>query len=127
MPTPPADVVARWLDAVNAGDAERLVSLSAPDIRILGPRGIARGAEVLRAWLERAGLRLDARSVFARDARVVVLQHAVWRDPDSGGPRGAAEVASRFVVEGGRVAEYERHDALDEALARAELTVDDWT
>lgn len=134
----PAAVVAAWLAAVNAQDAERLVALSDPDVAIVGPRGTARGAAVLRDWLARAGARLDTRSMFARDHRVVVAQHAVWRAPAGsgtpGGDRGAllgeAEVASRFVVAAGRVVEVERHDgpgAFEAALAQADLTVDDRT
>jgi hypothetical protein len=129
MPTAPPSavrVVAQWLDAVNAQDAGRLLELSAPHIRIVGPRGTAHGADVLRDWLVRARASLTTRSTFAAGARVVVAQHAAWRGP-SGEVLGEAEVASRFVVEGGRVAEYERHDALFDALARAGLTVDDWT
>ena len=118
-------VVARWLDALNAHDADRLVELSAPDVRIVGPRGAAVGADVLRAWLARAGAQLATAAVYAREARVVVAQHAVWRDPETGALLGEADVASRFVVDGGRVVEYERHDALGDALARAGLTGDD--
>ena len=118
------DVVAQWLDAVNAGDAERLVALSAPEIRIVGPRGTARGAGVLREWLKRARACMETRSTFAKDERVVVAQHAVWHD-ESGEAMGEADVASRFVVEDGRVAEYERHDVLADALARAGITAAD--
>jgi hypothetical protein len=66
--------------------------------------------------------------VFAHDERLVVAQHAVWRAPETGEILGEADVASRFVVAGGRVAEVERFDgpdALGAALARARLTAAD--
>lgn len=114
------DVVREWLAASNAADAERLVELSSPDIEIIGPRGSARGHDVLREWLARAGARFDAERVFSADERVVVEQHGVWHGPD-GQLRGEARVASRFVVRGGRVQLVQRYDRLDEALAHAGL------
>ena len=123
----PTAVVADWLAAVNAGDAERLVARSHPEIRIVGPRGVAQGAAVLRDWLARAGAQFGTTSVFARDDRVVVAQHAVWQAPATGERLGAGDVASRFLVADGRVVEVERHGTLADALAPADLTVDDWT
>jgi hypothetical protein len=52
----PVEVVQAWVAAANAGDAERLVALSAPDIEVVGPRGIGAGHRLLREWLARAGL-----------------------------------------------------------------------
>jgi hypothetical protein len=118
------DIVKQWLEAANSDDASRLVALSAPDIRIVGPRGTARGAEVLRDWLARARAHLTTQSVYARESRVVVAQHGIWHDA-SGAVAGEADVASRFVTEKGRVVEYERHEALAGALASANLTRDD--
>jgi len=120
----PVDIVQAWLAASNAADAERLVELSAPDIEIVGPRGTARGHDVLREWLARAGARFDAERVFSAGDRVVVEQHGVWHAPD-GQPRGEARLASRFVVRAGRVQLVQRHDSLDEALAHAGLPVSD--
>jgi O-acetyl-ADP-ribose deacetylase (regulator of RNase III) len=118
----PVDVVRAWLAASNAADAERLVELSAPDIEIIGPRGTARGHDVLRQWLARAGARFDAERVFSAGDRVVVEQHGVWQTPD-GQPRGEAQLASRFVVRASRVQLVQRYDSLDEALAHAGLPV----
>lgn len=112
-------IVQAWLDASNAGDAERLIELSAPDIEIIGPRGSVRGREVLREWLERAGARFETRQVFSSGDRVVVAQRGVWHAPD--GQVSEAEVAARFVVRDGRVECVQRYDRLDEALARAGL------
>jgi hypothetical protein len=114
-------IVTRWLDAANAGDATRVMELSAPRIEIMGPRGVARGREVLREWLERANVRLETRRVFGQGERVVVEQHAIWRT-ESGAVKGDAAVATRFEVRDGVVVELERYDDLSKALAAAGLT-----
>jgi O-acetyl-ADP-ribose deacetylase (regulator of RNase III) len=116
------EVVRAWLDASNAADAERLVQLSSPDIELVGPRGSARGHDVLRAWLTRAGARFDPERVFSAGDRVVVEQRGVWHTPD-GQVRGEAKVASRFRVQGGRVQLVQRYDSLETALADAGLPV----
>jgi O-acetyl-ADP-ribose deacetylase (regulator of RNase III)/ketosteroid isomerase-like protein len=118
----PVDVVHAWLAASNAAAAERLVELSAPDIEIIGPRGTARGHDVLREWLARAGARFETERVFSAGDRVVVEQHGVWQTPD-GQHRGEAKLASRFVVRAGRVQQVQRYDSLREALADAGLPV----
>lgn len=120
--TPDALAVARaWQDAANRADVERLLALSHEDVEIAGPRGSVRGREVLRVWLARAGLTLDTRRVFARGGEVVMAQQGVWRSSDTGGVVGEAGVATRFRVEGGRVAYLARFDALEDALAAAGL------
>jgi hypothetical protein len=118
-PAPP-EVVARWLAAVNAGDAEGALALSAPDVRIVGPRGAAAGHAVLRAWLAHAGATFATRETYARGADVVVAQRGTWRGA-AGGADSTADAATRFRVDGPRVAEIERFDALRDALAAAGL------
>ncbi|HTV23583.1 MAG TPA: nuclear transport factor 2 family protein [Polyangiaceae bacterium] len=117
----PLDVVHAWLAASNAADAERLIALTAPDVEIIGPRGTERGRDVLRAWLERAAAQFQTERVFSSHERVVVEQLGIWRAPD-GQVRGQARVASRFVVQGGRVKLVQRYDSLDEALAHAAIS-----
>jgi hypothetical protein len=117
--------VLAWQDAVNAQDAERLCALSDPDIEIVGPRGSGYGHQLLREWLGRAGLRLTTRQVFARDGSVVVAQHGVWHDVGTGAAAGEADLASAFRVDGGRVSRFARHDAIDDALADASLSMAD--
>jgi ketosteroid isomerase-like protein len=115
-------VVAEWLDAVNRGDGPRVERLSAADVEVAGPRGSVRGRQVLSAWLARAGFSAEARRWFCgADGTVVVEQDALWVDPLSSAPRGRAAVASRFLVRGGHVARYARHDDLAAALAAAGL------
>lgn len=124
MHTTPVDAVDAWIGAVNDADADRLVALSDADVEIVGPRGSVRGAEVLRGWLARAGLTMSVSRTFARSAAVVVHGRGVWRGPD-GGVLGERDVASRFVVEGGKITMYERFDDLAAALKKAGLTEGD--
>jgi ketosteroid isomerase-like protein len=118
----PVRIVHEWLAAVNAGDVEGVLALTAPDVTIVGPRGTARGHEVLRAWLGHAGATFETRETFAAGDRVVVAQHGVWRDVETGEIRGEADVATRFRVVDGCVAEMERYDELRVALQGAGLT-----
>ncbi|HEY0602580.1 MAG TPA: nuclear transport factor 2 family protein [Herpetosiphonaceae bacterium] len=118
-------VVQAWQEAANRQDGDRLVALSDPNIEIVGPRGSGFGAQLLREWLGRAGLTLETQRVFARDQVVVVAQHGVWRSVETGEVQGEADLASRFRVVDGRVAQFARHDRLDEALEAAGLELAD--
>ncbi|HEX8361229.1 MAG TPA: nuclear transport factor 2 family protein [Longimicrobium sp.] len=113
----PAAIVHAWLAAVNAADADAVLALSAPDIAMIGPRGTATGHEVLRGWLQHAGATFETLATCARGDSVVVAQRGVW--PGGG---DAVEVATRFRVAGGRVAELQRYDGLADALRAAGLT-----
>jgi len=115
-----------WHEALNAGDAERLVKLSHPDVEMGGPRGraageVARGAGVLREWVARANIRLEPRRVFHDGDTVVVEEAAEWRSSDTEEIIGSQAVASSFVVRGGRVTSVVRHDDLTSALTAANL------
>src|SRR5262245_997116 len=120
-----SDVVNLWLDAVNQQDVEALIALSDPDIEVIGPRGSARGHQILRDWPARAGLALRTRRAFARGDAVVLAQRGVWRAPESGEIVGEADVASAFRVAGERVVRYSRHDELTVALKVAGLDESD--
>ncbi len=117
----PLAVVQAWQEAANRQDGDSLVGLSAPDVEVVGPRGSGRGHQLLRDWLARAGLTLETRRAFARGDAVVLTQRAVWRSAEAGGVAGEREVASRFRVSGGRVAQVARHDDLGAALREAGL------
>lgn len=121
----PLAVVRAWQEAVNARDADRVLALSAPDVEVVGPRGSGYGHDLLRQWLERAGVTLETRRAFARGDTVVVAQHGVWRSAETGGEPSGADVASRFRVADGRVVQYARHDTLGAALAEAGLGDED--
>ena len=118
----PSAIVQAWQDAVNKQDADRIVALSDANIELVGPRGSAYGHQILRDWLNRAGLQLETLQIFARDNVVVVAQHGVWQSVDTGDAMGEADIASRFRVEDGRIVQFARYDMLHEALAEAGLT-----
>jgi hypothetical protein len=117
-------VVEEWLSAVNRGDSQRVVELSAEDVEIIGPRGSARGRQVLAEWLARAGFSAEVLRWFCgSDGTVVVEQQARWSDVGSGAELGGARLGSQFIVSGGTVACYQRHKSLDHALRAAGLDI----
>lgn len=123
MSADPVRIVHEWLAAVNAGNVEGVLARTAPDVTIVGPRGTARGHDVLRAWMGHAGATFDTRETYAARDVVVVAQHGVWRDAATGAVRGQADVATRFVIADGRVAEMQRYDdGLPVALRAAGLS-----
>lgn len=118
------DVVNRWHDALNRGDADALVEASHDDVEVEGPRGPARGSDILREWVARAGIQLVPRRWFVKDGAVVVEQTATWRGED-GQPGPPMTVASLFLVESSRVRRIARYDTLATALAETGLATDD--
>ena len=118
-------MVQAWQDAANTQNVDGLIALSDPNIEIVGPRGSGYGHQLLRDWLGRAGLRLETLRVFARGDAVVVEQHGVWRSGETGDVTGERNIASRFRVDGERIAQFARYDSLSEALAEAGLTFAD--
>jgi SnoaL-like domain len=118
-------VVEAWHAALNEGDVDRLVVLSHPDVEIGGPRGVGRGVQLLREWVDRANVRLDPRRVFRRRSTVVVEQTGQWRSAESGAVIGSQTVASVFAVCEGLVTSLVRYDDLSEALKTAGLDQSD--
>lgn len=110
-----------WHEALNAGDTDRLVTLSHPDVEMGGPRGTVGGAEVLRGWVARANVRLEPLRYFHEGETVVVEEAASWRSSETGEVIGEATVGSVFVVRDGLVAGVFRHDDLGAALDAAGL------
>ena len=121
----PVDTVRAWLAAVNTGDVEAALALTAPDVAIVGPRGVGHGHAVLRAWMRHAGATFTTRTAYARGDVVVVAQLGVWRDLATAAVVGEADVATRFVVRDAQVEELERYGDLATALAAAALSHDD--
>jgi ketosteroid isomerase-like protein len=126
MSEAPVLAVARsWHEAMNARDTERLVALAHDDVEVAGPRGVGRGTDLLRAWMDRqsgeAGLHLQARRYFVRGDTVVVDQLAEWRTAGTGEVVEGQEVGSVLVVRDGRVAAFARHPDLGAALHAAGL------
>ena len=125
MSTPEVEAVLAWHEALNAGDRERLAALSRPDVEVGGPRGGARGREVLLDWAARANIRLDPLRLYGRGPTVVVQERARWRDPQTGELTGEATVATVFGLDGNLVAGVFRHDRLGDALESAGLGASD--
>lgn len=121
MSTPEIEAVLRWHEALNAGDAERLAALSHPEVEVGGPRGPARGRQILKDWVGRTNVRLEPLRLFGRGPTVVVEEAASWRDAQTGETTGEATVATVFVLDGGLVARIFRHDGLEGALRSAGL------
>ncbi len=118
----PFEIADAWQQAANQQDSELLLTLSDPNIELVGPRGSGFGHQLLRDWLGRAGLMLTTRRAFARGNTVVLAQHAVWHASETGAVAGERDLASHFELDGGRVVRFARYDSLDEALAAAGLT-----
>ena len=114
-----------WQEAMNARDVEGLVALAHHDVEVEGPRGVGRGTDLLRAWMDRqadeAGLHLETRRWFGRDDTVVVDQLAEWREAGTGQVVERQEIGSVLVVRDGRVARFARHPDLGAALHAAGL------
>ena len=127
MTSTPADTVHAWLAAVNAGDVDAVLALSAPRIAMVGPRGTAHGHEVLRGWLGHAGATFETGATYARGDSVVVAQRGVWRGSQTGGKESTVGVATRFRVADDMVAELERYEELADALNAAGLSAADET
>ena len=117
MTAPEIRIVRDWHEALNAGDADRLVALSHPDVEVGGPRGSGHGTDLLREWVARAGIRIEPRRTFHRAETVVVEGEAQWGDAETGGQT----VGSIFVVRDGRVSRVMRYPDLASALLAAGL------
>ena len=117
MTAPEIRIVRDWHEALNAGDADRLVALSHPDVEVGGPRGSGHGTDLLREWVARAGIRIEPRRTFHRAETVVVEGEARWGEAETGGQT----VGSIFVVRDGQVSRVVRYPALASALLAAGL------
>lgn len=118
--TDAATLVAAFETAVNARDADAAARLAHPDVEITGPRGSARGREVLRDWVTGSGIELHARRIFAARDVLVAEQRARWT-----GDPAERTVATVFGIADGLIAHLARHDDLDAALAAAGLSAAD--
>jgi ketosteroid isomerase-like protein len=118
-------IVEAWQDAANHQDVKRLLELSSIDIEIVGPRGTARGHQILQEWIVRAGLMLETFRTFAKDEVVVMAQHGTWRSEATNGEESKADVATVFRVADGKVVYLARYDGLEEALSKSNLSLND--
>ncbi len=143
MTSATVETVLAWHAALHQADVERVLSLSTEDVEVGGPRGAGRGADLLRDWVARAGVRLEPGRIFSRGEVVVVEQSARWPsgdgqpadpqvvEPSARWPSGGGHladpqhVASVFLVNDGRVASVIRHVDLPTALQAGGLQMSD--
>lgn len=122
-------IVDDWHSYLNTRDLDALTVLLATDVEMSGPRGSARGNDLVREWVERSGIRLDPRRTYQRGDAVVVEQAAHWPDPDDEQVRESLTeprtVFTAFQVEQGRISRILRFDALAPALEVSGLTEQD--
>lgn len=114
-----------WTEAVNARDMDALRRVASPDVEVAGPRGVARGHEVLAQWLDRAGATFATSRLFARGSVAVLEQAGTWLSEDTGQRPSTATVAVVLREERGRIVSFARHDDLGAALAATGLSATD--
>jgi SnoaL-like protein len=113
--------VASWHHALNDGDVGGVLRLTGADVEVRGPRGAARGHDVLAAWASGAGVSLEpARWFCGTGGEVVVAQIATWPAVD-GGHTAPVAVATSFAIRDGLIVRIARHDELATALADSGL------
>lgn len=121
------EIVQAFHDHLANRDADAVVALAADNVEVGGPRGTATGADLLREWVARANVTMTPKRWFAKDDLVIVEQHAVWLDKDSGGEISRQNVTTTFRIEGGKIAGIYRHDDLAASLTLAGLDAADET
>ena len=114
------DIIRDWHAALAAGDVDRVLALSADDIRIRGPRGDAVGHTALRQWAKRSGIKLSPIAWHPIPSGYIVEAEARWSTSVSDGDPSilgepALQVATVFEVSDGRVRQVARFDTLDQA------------
>jgi limonene-1,2-epoxide hydrolase len=120
----PISVVQTWHDALNQRDVERVLSRVTPDVDIAGPRGSARGAEQVRVWVDRAGIRMVPTEWYAGGDQVVVQEETSWTLPD-GTLSEPMLIATVFQVTGDRISRIARYSDIGAALNATGLTESD--
>jgi ketosteroid isomerase-like protein len=117
----PTETVSAWHEAVNAKDIEAAVDLCAPDVAVTGPKGTGHGQDLMRAWLQRSGIRLEPQHPLEeRGGRILVHERAQWSttaDAPAQAPTSApVDTWVVFRAAGGQVTEVARHETEEDAL-----------
>jgi ketosteroid isomerase-like protein len=113
--------VEAWHEALNKGDVDALTALTHADVEVGGPRGAGRGADLLRQWVGRAGIRIEPGRIFHRPGTVVVEGRASWGSGESEDGTGVQTVGTVFVLREDKIARIVRYPDLATALAAAHL------
>lgn len=117
----PLEIVKHWEQAVNEHQIDQGLALSSPQVELVGPQGSTHGHSELRDWLKTAGLQVQTVRSFVNQDHVVNLQTGVWHDAQRK-ITNQWEVATWYVVQGGRVSRIERFNELHAALEAAKLS-----
>ena len=124
-----AEVVRRYVDALNRRDLPAMLELLDPDVELLTRRGARRGHDGVRKWLGEPYAELDVERIIDRvqvAGHVVVASGRIrhlWRE--SGELGDEAEIAVLAHVENGRIMRVQTFDNEAAALAAAGLPVED--
>jgi hypothetical protein len=119
-------VVQKWHNALNSAQVDEMIALVHPQVEIGGPRGSARGSQVVREWFGRANVRLLPLRWFDGGNQIVVEELGEWLSPETGQVTGSQQVATVFQVnDEGLITRIVRHDALAAALEDVCLLLED--
>jgi len=123
----PAEVVRRYVDALNRRDLPAMLELLDPDVELITRRGPKRGHDDVRAWLGEPYAELDVERIVDR---VQVAGHTVvgrirhrWRETGEIGDETAIAVLAQ--VENDRIVRVQTFDDEAAALTAAGLPVED--
>jgi ketosteroid isomerase-like protein len=109
MPAP-EDVVRAWIEAVNAGDIDRVGELVADDVAILGPRGETTGRDAVASWIGYTGILIELADVRIEEGRATIETLATWQvdggEPGERTPEAAIGMA--FTIRSGKITSIER-------------------
>ena len=108
-------VIVIWHVAVNNGDAATAAAACTEDVVVGGPRGDATGRDVMKDWVEHAGVKLMPRDCYDVPGGIVVAQDAQWDNDRSGA--APVTVFSTFGLRDGSISSIHRFSTLDEARA----------
>lgn len=130
MAESPPEVVRRWVAAVNAADADALLALADPEVRLRTPRGVLEGHDGVRTFAQRqsfgARMHAERRRAFHAGDTVVSEDEVSFRSVDDGSVMGEPTlIAASFVVRDGRLVEFAPHASLAAALQATGLTAAD--
>jgi ketosteroid isomerase-like protein len=125
----PAEVLRRYVDALNRRDLPAMLELLDPDVELVTRRGLRRGHDDVRAWVGEPYAELDVERVIDRihvAGHLVVASGRIrhrWRE--SGEIGDEAELAVLAQVQDGRIVRAQIFDDEASALAAAGLPVED--
>jgi ketosteroid isomerase-like protein len=124
-----AEVVRRYVDALNRRDLPAMLELLDPDVELLTRRGPRRGHDGVRKWLGEPYAELDVERIIDR---IQVAGHLVvasgrirhlWRESGELGDEAGFAVLAQ--VENGRIVRVQTFDDEAAALAAAGLPSED--